>query len=175
MKKNRFPLAIKVLVFYVSFMLLHYLYDWFPSTFTMIFSGINESVYQHMKIAFFVSIFTSTIEYLTIKKAIQSRSRFFISRIFTTTYLPLLMMVIFLICPLLFGKIETIAGEIVWANIALIATAIFSFEIEKHFEKSDPSKFLYVIVIFLFLISLVQFIVFTFDLPWFDILATPPG
>lgn len=175
MKKNKFPMAVKVLVFYVSFMLLHYLYDWFPSTLTMIFSGINESVYQHMKIAFFASFFTSIIEFLTIKKAIESRSRFFISRIFTTTYLPLLLMVIFLICALLFGKIETIVGEIVWATIALIATAIFSLEIEKHFEKSDPSKFLQVIVVFLFLLSLVQFIVFTFDLPWFDILATPPG
>ncbi|MBW6474316.1 MAG: hypothetical protein K0B14_14415 [Anaerolineaceae bacterium] len=175
MKKNRFPMAIKVLVFYVSFMLLHYLYDWFPNTITMIFSGINESVYQHMKIAFFVCVFTSTIEYLTIKQAIQSRSRFFISRIFTTSYLPLLMMVIFLICPIVFGKIETIAGEIIWANIALLSTAIFSFEIEKHFEKSDPSNFMIGIVIFIFLLSLVQFVVFTFELPWFDILATPPG
>jgi hypothetical protein len=168
-------MAVKVLVFYVSFMLLHYLYDWFPNTFTMIFSGINESVYQHMKIAFFVCIFTSTIEYLTIKKAIQFKNRFFISRIFTTTYLPLLMMVIFLICPLLFGKIETIAGEIIWANIALITTAIFSFEMEKHFEKSEPSRFIQVIVLFIFLVSLVQFVAFTFVLPWFDILATPPG
>lgn len=175
MKKNRFPMAIKVLVFYVSFMLLHYLYDWFPTTITMIFSGINESVYQHMKIAFFVCMFTSIVEFLVLRKAIQYRNRFFFSRIFTITYLPLLMMVIFLICPLVFGKIETIAGEIVWANIALITTAIFSFEIEKHFERADPSKFLQAIVIFLFLLSLVQFIVFTFDLPWFDILATPPG
>ena len=175
MKKNNFPMAVNVLVFYVSFMLLHYFYDWFPNIATMIFSGINESVYQHMKIAFFVCIFTALIEFLVLRKAIQFRNRFFFSRIFTVTYLPLLMMVIFLICPLLFGKIETVVGEIIWANIALITTAIFSFEIEKHFEKSEPTRFMQIIVLFIFFVSLIQFVAFTFELPWFDILATPPG
>ena len=175
MVRNKFPLYLKVIIFYFSFLLLQFLYDWLPNTATMILSSINESVYQHMKVAFFASLLTFFIEFLITKNGIQPQKRFLISRLFTTSYLPMTMMVVYLISPLVFGKIESVAGEIIWANIALITTAIISFEIEKHFAKSDPTKFFQAITVFIFLLNLIQYIVFTFELPWFDILATPPG
>ena len=49
---RKFPLILKIVLFQLLFLLLHYLYDWFPNSITTIFSGINESVYQHMKICF---------------------------------------------------------------------------------------------------------------------------
>lgn len=50
---KKIPLLVKIILIHIIFMLLHYLYDWYPNDSTAIFSGINESVYQHMKIGFF--------------------------------------------------------------------------------------------------------------------------
>jgi len=175
MKRFRFSTPVKILIFYLFFMLLNYLYKFFPNGLTMIFSGIKESVYQHMKIAFYSYSFTAMIEYGVRKKEIQSFQRFFYSRLFTVVFLPLIIITVYLISPLLFGKIESIAGEVIWANVALLTSIIIAVLVEEQMEKSDFSKPLRWVLIFLVLISLAEFLTFNYRLPWFDILATPPG
>lgn len=175
MRLNKIPIWIKVILLHIIFIILHYLYDWFPNIFMSIFSGINESVYQHMKIGFFAYILLILIEFLLTFEAIQSLERYIFSRLFAASYLPLVMMVIYLIGPLLFGHFESVFAEILFANIALIITSLTTVNIEAHIEKSAPNLGLKIIIVFLFLVSVAQFIVFTFDLPWFDIFAIPTG
>ena len=172
---KKIPIWIKVILLQIFFLILHYLYDWFPNMFTTICSGINESVYQHMKIGFFAYILLILIELLLTFKAIESFTRYVFSRLFAATYLPMATLVIFLISPMVFGHIENILLEIIFANIALIITSLTTLIIEKHVEKTVPGLAFKIIVIFLFVISLAQFIVFTFELPWFDVFAVPPG
>ena len=175
MKVKKIPLLVKVLILHVIFMLFHYLYDWFPNGFTAIFSGINESVYQHMKICFFTYILFALIEFLIVRKSIKKADQYFFSRLFSITYFPLVMLVIYLIGPLVFGHIESMLFEIVFANIALIASSLTTLIVEKQVEGSKPSTAFKVVIIILFVLSFAQFVVFTQELPWFDIFATPPG
>jgi len=175
MKNKKLPLIIKLLLIQSIFLILHYLYDWFPNSLTTFFSGINESVYQHMKIGFFTYILYGIFEFLITKKSIQTLSSHVYSRLFSTTYFPLVMMPIYLLGPLLFGHTENMLLEIIFANIALLGTSFSTLVLEDHIEKSKLEPSFRVVIIALFLISLVQFVVFTYRLPWFDIFAIPPG
>jgi hypothetical protein len=172
---RKIPLAIKIVIYQLLFLLLHYLYDWFPNNLTTIFSGINESVYQHMKIGFFAYLLFAIIEFLIIRKAINSFDQHVFSRLFSATYLPLIMLVFYLVGPLTFGHTDNMLLEIVFANLALIATSLTTFTVESHIEKAKPNLWFKIIIIVLFVLSLVEFIAFTNELPWFDIFAIPPG
>jgi len=51
-------------VYLCIFDFLHYCYDWFPNVFIQIFSGINESFFQHWKIGYYSYINFSIGEFL---------------------------------------------------------------------------------------------------------------
>lgn len=166
---------LKVILFQLIFLLLHYLYDWVPCNLVALFSGTNESVYQHLKIGFFSYIVLTGVEYLVIRKSISSFVQYINARLFTSVYLMWVMTVCFLISPLVFVKIHSILGEIIFSNVALLLTSTFGFIAERHVEKAKPDKWMFGVSIFLFLLVLVQFIVFTNRLPWFDLFAIPEG
>ncbi|MGN0634763.1 MAG: DUF6512 family protein [Acutalibacteraceae bacterium] len=44
--------------------LLHFLYEWFPSGFTAVWGAVNESTWEHMKLAFWPMLFFAAVEYL---------------------------------------------------------------------------------------------------------------
>jgi len=169
------PIWIKAIILHIIFILLHYLYDWFPNPVTTICSGVNESVFQHMKIGFFAYNLLTLIEFGVIFRAVQDRERYFYSRLFAATYLPLVMMVVYLIGPLVFNHFESVVAEIIFANVALFITSLIALVVEKHVEKIKPDLGFKILIVLLFFISLAQFVLFTFDLPWFDIFAVPPG
>ncbi len=175
MKPRKFSMVFKVILFQVVFLLLHYLYEWVPNGITAVFSGIDESVYQHLKIGFFSYLLVALIEYLWLRKGLEAPKRFLVSRLFTCVYYPWVMMVFFLVSPLIFIKIESIPGEIIFANVALLLTTTFSLIVERHVEKAEPTRGFTAVLAALFLIALVQFVVFTNRLPWFDIFARPAG
>jgi hypothetical protein len=175
MKIKKFSIAAQVILLHIFFLLLHYLYDWFPNAFTQIISGIDESVYQHMKIGFFSVILLVIIEYLITRPHIQDHKTWFTARLFTCSFLPLVMMPIYLSGPLFFGQLESILAEVIFANIALIITSLVSFVTQEQIEQASPKALFMILVAALFLLNAAQYIVFTYRLPWFDIFAIPPG
>ena len=57
-KKNIFTI---IFLFLLSF-LWHFMYDWFPCVLTSIFFPVNESIWEHMKIIFYVLLIGSILE-----------------------------------------------------------------------------------------------------------------
>ena len=169
------PRFVKIIIIHILFVFLHYLYDWFPSQFSAILSGTNESVYQHMKIGFFAYILFALIEYVITRKSITDFGKHLYSRLFSATYLPLIMMVIYLFSPLVFGHVENVLFEIIFANFALIGTSFTMLVVEKHIENANSNYLFRFVTVALFLLSLAQYVTFTYELPWFDIFAIPPG
>jgi len=90
-------------------------------------------------------------------------------------FLPYVMLIMFLISPIVFIKIESIPGEIIFANVTLILASVSSLLVEKQVEKTEPGTSFQIVLLVLFLLTLTQFEVFTYRLPWFDLFATPPG
>lgn len=56
-----------IFLFLLSF-LWHFIYDWFPNSLTAIFFPVNESIWEHMKIIYYVIIIGSILEMLLCKK-----------------------------------------------------------------------------------------------------------
>lgn len=57
-KKNIFMI---IFLFLLSF-LWHFMYDWIPCVLTSIFFPVNESIWEHMKIIFYVLLMGSILE-----------------------------------------------------------------------------------------------------------------
>ena len=175
MKTARMSFFLKVILLQVMFLLLHYLYEWFPNGITAVFSAINESVYQHMKVAFFAYIFVSLLEYAVVRKRIQSLSNFFHVRALVAVLYTLLVIVWFYMSCAYFVKIESIFLEILFANFATILTSITALHIEQHLEKVEFSRGFKWVSAAVFLVALSEFIIFTYRLPWLDLFANPAG
>ena len=108
MKASTQTLVKKVILYQIIFLLVHFVYDWFPGEVTKVFSATNESVYQHMKVAFFSYLLLVLGEFILLRRSIPSVLRFSYARIAGAVILPLIMVVFFLSGPLFFIKIENI-------------------------------------------------------------------
>jgi len=164
----------KAVVFLLLFTLLHYLYDWFPNLFIALFSGTSESIYQHMKIGFYVYIILTPIEYIIFRNQIQNKQNFLFSRLLSTFLVPYLSMFFYLIGSM-FGHISILFLEVIY-SISICFISIFPvLMLEKWYEKFDYSFHIKIVIAILIVISIIEFTVFTFNLPWHDIFAIPPG
>ncbi len=175
MKTERFPLWGKVLILQAVFLVLHFLYDWAPGPATAIFSGTNESIYQHMKVAFFAYLFVSALEYLLVRKSLAAPARFLHARALTAVLFPLLVIPWYYTSAAYFVRIESVFLEILFANLATLLNSISGVLIEQHLEKVVFSRGLKWCTAALFVITLSEFIIFTYRLPWLDVFANPPG
>lgn len=174
MKYRDFTIPIKMIAYQFIFLLLHYAYDWYPNNLTRIFSGINESIFQHMKVAFFSYILLILLEYLWIRKKIQPHTYFF-SRVFAITFIPWAVFVFFFMAAAYHGEIKNIPIEILYANLVLLLASYSTIIVERHIEKAKPGKAFKIVTSAMFLVSLSYYIIFTHRLPWFDVFAVPPG
>jgi hypothetical protein len=175
MKQEAKRIAYKTIGYQLIFIVVHFLYDWFPNSITRLIGATNESVFQHMKAVFTSLLLLVIIEYILIRKSIPSLSRFSFARLFSLVIMPLMMFVYFMLNPALFVKIESIPLEIIFANLALIATSLSTFILERHVEQTEPGIGVKTVLVFLFVFSLTEFVIFTYRLPWFDVFASPPG
>lgn len=175
MKMNKLSIPIKMFTIQSIFILLHYLYDWFPNNLTTLISGINESIFQHMKIGFFSYVIFMIIELVLMRKRIPEFNKWFYSRMFSCSFFPLAILILYLIGPLVWGKFESIAFEVIFANVSLLLSSFVTLVVEEQVEKGQPGLGFRFVVIGLFVVSLLEYVVFTFEVPWFDIFAIPPG
>ena len=171
----RIPIIAKVMLYQVLFLVIHYLYDWFPGSLAYFLGATNESVFQHMKAGFYTYIALTAIEYGLVNQVVSSKSRFFYARLFGASILPLLMLAYFFAGPAVFVKIESIPLEILFANLVLVATSSSTFLLEVLFEKSELLPGLKWMIILLFMLTAMQCVIFNYRLPWFDVFAIPPG
>ena len=171
--KKKIPLILKIILIHILFIVLHFMYDFVPGGITAIFCGINESIYQHMKIGFFAYILFAIIEYGLTKKTIPEFIQFIFPRLFSAAFLPLIMIVFYYVGPLFFGRIESVFLDVLFANVVLMATSFTTLVVEEQIERSSISKLFKFVTVVIFILSLIQFIMFTFKLPWLDLFEDP--
>ena len=175
MKTETRSLILKIVLYQVAFLLLHFAYDWMPNAITRFFSGINESVFQHMKIGFYSYLVVALIEFLIMRKSIEKKGSFWVFRGFTASLIPFFLLFFYFIGPLIFVQFETDLGEIIFANIGALCSSLSAISVERQLEKAPPSKVFSVITLTLVVLWIAQFTVFTNRLPWKDVFGIPPG
>jgi len=175
MRIKHIPLVLKIIVFQVVFLVMHYLYDWFPGSVTYLFGTISESIFQHMKVVFFAYILLTVVDYGLTRGHLPSLSRYIYSRLFCAVAMPLLMNIYYFTAAAFVGHLRSILLEILFANIVLLALSTTIIMLEGYFEQSEPSRPLKWVIVILFVLTASEIIIFNYHLPWFDVFAIPPG
>jgi len=162
---------LKLLFFIILFLILHFAYDFFPNNFFKIFSGTDESVFSHLKIAFWAYFINSIIEYFYCKK--QQKKFSFFSSFIINIILPWFIIIIWYIIPALYGKLNSELYEIIWALFVLILAGIFSINLEKSISIVSLNIYSKIFILILFIISVFFFTFFSFNKPWIDLFDIP--
>ena len=164
---------LRSLLFLAIFIGMHYLFKFFPNVITQVFSGINESVFQHMKVGFYSYLITSTIEFFVFKKKIPDKTKFLFSRVFSMVLYPFLLFVFFLFTRVVYPWQMLFVVEIISAQITVYISVLFLGFIEIDIAKLEFGKRLKSMLLIFLVLLIVEFTAFSFYLPWHDILANP--
>ncbi|MGQ9618279.1 MAG: DUF6512 family protein [Candidatus Aminicenantia bacterium] len=163
----------KAFLYILIFSLLHFGFDWSGWKFLIPFCGVDESVYQHLKMAFWAYTFASVIEYFTAKREKIERGAFLYSRIFSSTMTPWFIIIIWYLVPAIYGKFQTSFLEIIWAIIVSYISGIVAGMTEKTIEKVKFSIPFRIIIFLLYFFSAFLYIRFTYKPPWIDVFSNP--
>ncbi len=160
----------------VIFSFLHFIYDMSQENIVVgIFSGTDESVFQHMKIGFYTYLILTVIEYLIFMKQIkkEERDKFLYSRLLTAILLSWFMIVLYLIAALFIQEQPPLEFELFYSIFMGYISILPALMLETWYEKFEfPTRIKYLILFLVFLL-IIEVTIFTFNKPWHDIFAEP--
>jgi hypothetical protein len=120
---------VKSVIFLLVFSLLHYIHELIPIFPFAIIGGVSESVFQHIKIAYFSYIFTVLIEMGIFRKKIDNIRNFWDIRLITILLIPWLEFILWYVGPA-FGELHSLAVELTFSFVVLYLMGIFAGMIE---------------------------------------------
>jgi hypothetical protein len=162
-------IIIKIIIFWVLFLLLHFSYDWFKNPVIAVISGTNESFMQHAKIGFLAYSLASLAEFLLWGNQLANPRSFIDSRILTSLILPWVMFIVYYIAPAFYGKaMPTIPLEIIYANIVLLVIGVLLALFENNLGNVIFSPHNEMVLWGLWALGFVEMAIFTFRPPWAD-------
>ena len=142
--------------------LLHFLYDWTDSVWVAPFSGVNESVWEHMKLLFWPLFLFALVQ----RMFFREQKNFWCVKLRSILLGILLIPVLFYTCNGAIGKSPD------WLNIAIFyicAGLVFLFEHRTFGTVCRPSRFSFAALCLLGTL----FVVFTFAPPQLPLFQDP--
>ncbi len=106
---------------------LHYLYQVLPSTFTAMFSPVNESIWEHQKLLFTSVIIYGIIDYLLLKKFKIKYNNFYVALLVSALSIIPTFLIIYL--PLYFKIGQSMFMNIFIMFIAIMVSQYVSYKI----------------------------------------------
>ncbi|MBU0927464.1 MAG: hypothetical protein KKA67_06920 [Spirochaetes bacterium] len=161
----------RALAFQAVFLVLHFAYDWWPGGFTAVFSGIDESVFQHMKVGYFSWLVVSALEWVALRPG--PALDFAASRLLGAAFIPPLFAGIWYLAAAVAGPMPTDLAEIVWANVVIFAASLFTLDIEDHIGSRPMSARLKAYAFALAALACFSYVRFSLDAPWVDLFEIP--
>ena len=137
--------------------LFHFIYDWFPSTLTLIFFPVNESIWEHMKLLFSAVCFYGIIDYIILKKFNIKFNNCFTSLFVSALSIIPIYLAIFL--PIYYKIGENMVITISLMLIAIIISQVISYKILK---TKDLDR-INVVSLILIIISYIVFAYLTYN------------
>ena len=166
-------ISVRGLIYIPIFLLLHYSFDWFPNRLTQIFSGTEESVFQHCKVGFYAYLLLIILEFAIFRKTIKDATKFWWSRLLSAFLISWLIFVFWYSAPAVYGFIPILWLEILYANICVYVTILSISIFERTFEEVNFSKAMKICLLILLFIMIMEFTIFSFNMPWADMFAAP--
>ena len=165
---------LKAFLFLLAFCLLHYGYELTGIAFLKPFCGTNESVFQHLKMAFWAYVLLSLIEFALPKKRKGTGTKNFAhSRMLSAVLVPWVILLIWYLLPGVFGRVGSLFVEVLWAVLVTYLSGLFVAQIEREVEKVQFGAATKIVVVALTAISAFIFVLFTYRPPWIDLFVNP--
>ncbi|KUK13148.1 MAG: hypothetical protein H5T91_10525 [Synergistetes bacterium] len=165
-------LYIKGLIYLAIFSILHFGYDLTEWKLLAPFCGINESVFQHLKMAFWAYILASIVERFS-KGRFNGTVVFWYPKLLSAVMLPWITMILWYIVPAVYGKIEVLWVEVAWSILITYIAVIAVMVIERGIEAGKIDFSFKVVTFILFVVSVFLYVSFTYKLPWIDVFIDP--
>jgi surface polysaccharide O-acyltransferase-like enzyme len=162
---------VKGLLFLLFFVALHYGYEltgWYILT---PICGINESVFQHLKMAYWSYLFVSLAEYLAARRT-GKRDGYWYPRLLAAVVVPWIAMLVWYLMPALARRVESFTVHVAWAILATYVTGVTGAFIERGLKESPPLE-LKVLILALSVISVFLYTWFTYNPPYIDVFEIP--
>lgn len=137
--------------------LLHFVFEWSGgSKIVAYFAAVNESVWEHLKLAFFPALFFSIIEYPFVKKYVKN---YFLGKVICFYIMPITIVALFYIYLFIFKE-----HSLVWDIFTFIFAIFLGVYINYKFltKPKDFGKNYKIISIILFLIIFIAFSLLTY-------------
>lgn len=154
--------------FFVSFLgtILHFLYDWFNNKFIALFSSVNESTWEHMKLLFYPMFMFAIIEYYIIG---ENYENFWYVKLKGVLLALTLVPVIFYTLRGIFGTTPDIINILIFFFAAAVGFIYETRLFKKDTSSNKNEKYAFII---LCLITAL-FMVFTFITPQIPLFLDP--
>lgn len=166
-------LLLKSLLYLAFFSVLHFGYELTYLSFLKPFCGTDESIFQHLKMAFWAYLLASLVEYPVFKRKKKNYESFWIPRFFSATVVPWTIFLVWYLVPATVGKFRLSYMELIWALVVSYFSGLAGGVVERNLEEHRLSFCFKVLVVFLAAVSAFLYITFTYSLPWVDMFRAP--
>lgn len=129
---------------------LHFTYNTFPCFFTAIFTPVNESIWEHMKLFTTSIILNGLIEYIIIKKSNIKINNYMLNLFITSTLIVPLYLIIFI-------PLYNIFGENMFLSISLMIICIVISQIFSYYILKSKKRKVEIISTILIIISFITY------------------
>ncbi len=123
--------------------------------------------------AFWAYLFASLIEYFVVRRKFSKRNLFWYPRFLSTITVPWFIVLIWYLVPALYGKLEILFLELLWAVLVTYFSGIIGGIIEKNIEECELNLSFKIIILILLIVSIFLYIRFTYNPPWIDLFINP--
>ena len=152
-------IIIATIIMFIICFPLHFVYDLIPCSITAIFTPVNESIWEHMKIIVTSYLLYGIIDYMLLSKNGIIRNNF----LFQLAFVPILGVLFYLIVYL---PIYSLIGENMVVSIGLLFLIyIFMSIISYYFLMEENNKVLKIVSIPLIIIVYIIFTYLTYKPP----------
>jgi len=172
MNRNLY-LYLKGFFFLIIFSIFHFAYQIIPSPVLVPICATNESIWQHLKIAFFSYFVLNLVEFVFRRRSIQNKSGFIFSRLFTTTIIAWFIFILWYTMAAFYGRLEILLLEIIFASIVTVLSGVVCATIELNIEDKHFTRKFKAFILIIFVISASLYVIFTYKLPWIDMFVIP--
>lgn len=156
---------ISIIIDIILGIIFHFTYEWSnKNSFVALFSAVNESTWEHLKLVFFPILITSIIGYIFMKNEI---SNYWCSRLFGIILAMLFIVIAF------YTYTGVIGTNFAIINILIFIIAVIIGEWISYLKMSKNKKCNNKNAIIIILVLLILFIIFTFMPPKINLFKDP--
>ena len=166
-------ILLKALIYLVFFSVLHFSLELSGWSFLKPFAGIDESVFQHLKMAFWAYLLASLVEYPVFKKKKKIYQSFWYPRFLAAIFVPWVIFLVYFLGPATGGKFSSSILELTRAILVSYFSGLAGGLLEGHLEEQKLAFCFKALIIFLLLASAFLYVAFTCSPPWLDMFRAP--